>query len=145
MALREADPDVLALGVFVVPPPRLPGPRAGANADHVDGTVGGIVVGVAEEIFRGELPVGGQDPLVDADHLRPARPAVAAVQHLVQMIDGIAEIAQEIRRVRVPGCPDGALVLMQLWNLDQRPLGPVQLPSYSTRYSGTPCSLPSVV
>ena len=92
VALREADPDVLALVVFVVAPPGRPALAAGADADHVHRAVRRIVVGVAEEILGRELPVGREHPFVDADHLRPAGPAVAAVQHLIQMVDRVAEI-----------------------------------------------------
>ena len=69
-----ADPDVLALVVFVVAPALLAALRAGADADHVDRAVRRIVVGVAEEILRGELPVRREHPFVHADHFgrRPA-------------------------------------------------------------------------
>src|SRR5271166_136796 len=47
VTLGKTDPDVLTLVVFVVPPSRLPGPSARADADHVNRTVRWIVVGIA--------------------------------------------------------------------------------------------------
>ena len=85
-----------------------------------------IVIGVAKEILRRELPVGRKHPFVHADHLGAARPAVAAVHHLVQVIDRIAEIGQEIRRLRIPCGPHRALVERKLRHLDQRPFLAVQ-------------------
>ena len=49
------------------------------DADHVHRTVRRIVVGVAQEVLGGELPVGREHPFVHADHLGAARPAVAAI------------------------------------------------------------------
>ena len=109
VALREADPDMLAVVVFVVAPALHAALRAGADADHVDRAVRRIVVGVAEEILRRELPVRREDPFVHADHLRPAGPPVAAVQHLVQMVDRVAQVAHEVRAPADPRMPTPCL------------------------------------
>ncbi len=106
----KADPDVLRLFQFVVAPALLAGGGARPDADQVDRAVARIVIGVAEEIFRRELPVGREHPFVDADHLGAALAAVAAIQRLVEMDFGVAEIGDEIGRVLVPGRPDRALV-----------------------------------
>src|SRR5690606_6105399 len=51
---------------------------AGADAHQVDRTMADIVMAVADEILRGELPVAGYAPLLHAaDHLRAAGAAVA--------------------------------------------------------------------
>src|ERR1700727_1053237 len=91
-----ADPYVLAPVVFVVASPFLAALRAGADADHVDRAVRRVVVGVAEEILRRELPVGGEHPFVDADHFGAAWTAIAAVQHLIEVFDRGSEIIQEV-------------------------------------------------
>ena len=122
----KLDPEALAAGVFVVAPAGLAALTARAHADHVHRAMRRIVVGVAEEVLRGELPVRREHPLVHADHLGAARPAVAAVHHLIQMIDRVAEIGQEVRRLRIPRRPHRALVKRQLRHLDQRPLLAVQ-------------------
>ena len=84
------------------------------------------MIGVAEEILGRELPVGGKHPFVHADHLGAAFAAVAAIQRLIEMDLGVAEIGDEIGRVLVPGRPDRALVVAELGDRDQRVGIPVQ-------------------
>ena len=134
VALRKADPDVLRLFQLVVAAALLAGRGARADADQVDGAVARVVVGVAEEILRGELPVRREDPFVHADHLRAALAAVAAIQRLVEMDLRVAEIGQEVGRVLVPGGPDRALVDRQL----RRPRpATIRIPVQCASYSGS--------
>src|ERR1700694_2862152 len=79
---RKTDPDMLRIFPLVVAAAFLAGGRTWPDADQVDGAVARIVIGVAEKILRGELPVGGEHPFVDADHLGAALAAVAAVERL---------------------------------------------------------------
>ena len=111
---------MLRLFQFVVAPSLLAGRGGGADADQVDRAMARVVIGVAEEIFRRELPVRRENPFVHADHLGAALAAVAAVQRLVEMDFGVAEIGEEFRRVLVPGRPDRALVDRKLRHRHQR-------------------------
>ena len=126
MALREAHPEALAAGVFVVAAAGRAALSARSHADHVHRAVRRIVVGVAKEVLRGELPVRREYPFVHADHLGTARPPVTAIHHLVEMVDRIAKIRQEIRSGRVPGRPYRAVIHRQFRDFDQRPLVAIQ-------------------
>ncbi len=116
----------LPRGVLVIAPARLAALSARSHADHVDRAMRRIVIGVAEKILRREFPVGREHPFVHADHLGAARPAVATVDDVVQVFDRIAEIRQEIRRLRIPRGPHRALVEREFRHLDQRPFLAVQ-------------------
>ena len=118
---------MLGLLEFIVAPPFHTFQSRGADADHVDRAVAGVVIGIAEKILRSKFPVGRKNPFVHADDFRAAGPAIAAIQRLVEMDLRVTQISQEIRRIRVPGCPDRALVVMKLGDLDERPLVPVEI------------------
>src|SRR5579871_679824 len=57
VALRESHPKALAAGVFVIAAAGRTARAAWPHADHVNRAMRRIVIGVAEEILRGELPV----------------------------------------------------------------------------------------
>ncbi len=61
------------------------GSGARPDADEIDGTMTWIMVGVAEEIFGGELPVRRKHPFVNADDFRAALATVAAVERQIEM------------------------------------------------------------
>lgn len=95
---------------------------AGADADRVHRAVADVVIEVADEVFRWELPVASDTPLLHAaDELRTAVGTVAVIQGRIQVVAHVAEVVQEGRRLRVPGRPDRALVVVDLGNALQPP------------------------
>src|SRR5689334_24617637 len=103
-------PDVLALIVLVVAPALLAALCTRANADHIDRAMRWVVIGVAQEVLGGELPVGWEHPFLHADHLGPAGTPVTTVQHLVEVIDRRPQVVEQVRRSRIPRRPHCALV-----------------------------------
>ena len=101
---------------------------SGVRPDEFDGAVGGCaVVAVAEEVLGAELPVGGEDPLVEAEDLHVGVGAVLLVEEEPESEEVVADVLLEGRCVGVPGGPDGALVDVELCDLDEPPLGLVEL------------------
>ena len=100
----------------------------GADADHVHGAVADVVVGVAGEVFGGEFPVAGYDPFLDAhEDFRAAFAAVTGVEGGVEVGLHVAEVVEEGGGGGVPVGPDGALVVDQLGDFNEAPLGLVEL------------------
>src|SRR5437763_14566475 len=100
--LGRGDSQVLSALTLVVPATT----TAGANANHVDRAMADVVVGIANKILCGKLPVTRYVPLLDtSQNLRAALSAIPAVQEDVQIGLHIAEILQERRRLLVPRGP----------------------------------------
>ena len=101
---------------------------ARADADHVHRAVAHAVIAVAGEVLGRELPVAGDQPLVDAaDHLGAALAPVPRVEQQVEVELVAADVVEEGRRRRVPRRPDRALVVLHLGDLDEAPPAPVEL------------------
>ena len=95
---------MLALVIFVIA--ALAALRGRADADHVNGAVRRIVIGIAQKILRREFPVTRHIPLLDAaQHLRATLSSIPAVQQHVQVQFHLAEILEERRRFLVPRGP----------------------------------------
>src|SRR6202049_4266650 len=105
-----------------------PSTAGGTDADQIDRAMADVVIAVAAEILGRELPVARHKPFLDAaQNLGAAVAAVPAVERLVEISGEIAEIILERRRRLVPGGPDRALVNAHLRDLDEAPLGTVEL------------------
>ena len=118
---------------------------ARADADHVDRAVADAVVAIAREVLGGELPVAGDQPLVDAaDHLGAALAPVPGVEQQIEVELVAADVVEERRGAGVPRRPDRALVVLQLGDLDQPPLAAIELRAVGVLRNGTPTSAPSV-
>src|SRR5215510_128732 len=80
----------------------VPASRAtGANAHQVHRAVADIVVAVAAEVLRRELPVAGNEPLLDATQdLGTPFASIPGVQRQVQVELEITQIFQKWRRRR---------------------------------------------
>ena len=105
-----------------------PAGAARADAGQIDRAVADIVIAVAAEILRRELPVARDQPFLDAaEHLGLALAAVPPVEDQVEKGRELAEIFEKGRRGGVPGRPDRALVIVQLRDLDEPPLRPIEL------------------
>src|SRR5206468_8652506 len=132
---EERDHRVTELRERDVEPPRLvallhvTAPLAArTDPDHVDRAVAHAVVAVAREVLGRELPVAGDEPLVDsADRLGPALAAVPRVEEEVEIELVAADVFRERWRRRVPGGPDRALVVLHPRDLDEPPPAPVEL------------------
>src|SRR5580704_2530085 len=100
---------------------------AGTDAGEIDRAVADVVIAVAAEILRRELPVARDQPFLDAaEHLGLALAPVPAIELQIEKASGIAKIFEEGRRRRIPGRPHRALVTGQLRDLDETPLRAVQ-------------------
>src|SRR4029453_7549434 len=107
-----------------VAPPLSGGPDPG----HVDRAVAHAVVAVAREVLGRELPVAGNEPLVDpADRLRAALAAIPRVEEEVEVELVATDVLGELRSRGVPGGPDRALVVLHPRDLDEPPAAPVEL------------------
>jgi hypothetical protein len=96
--------------------------------DHVHRAVAHAVIAVAREVLGRELPVAGDEPLVNtADRFGAALAAVPGVEQQVEIELVAADVLGERRRRGVPGGPDRALVVLHLGDLDQPPLAPIEL------------------
>src|SRR5262249_37333285 len=101
---------------------------AGADADHVDRAVAHAVITVAREILGRELPVTGDEPLVNAaDRLGAALAAVPRVEQEIEVELVAPEVVGERRGRGVPRRPDRALVVLHPGDFDEPPLAPVEL------------------
>src|SRR5215471_21741618 len=95
------------------PLPRPSDCRAGAKAT-ADGreVTPGDVVGVAREVFRRELPVTGDHPLVhSSDHLNAA---LTPIKERVQVPGHSTEVVTQRRRLRVKGRKEQPFVVVEL-------------------------------
>jgi len=87
----------------------------GANTNEIYRAVTDVVVAVSLKILGGKLPVTGDIPLLDAaQHFRAALTAIPAVQDFVEIDHHAPQVVQKRWRRRVPGGPDGALVVGEL-------------------------------
>ena len=101
---------------------------ARTDADHVDRPVADAVVAIPGEVLGRELPVAGDQPLVDsADHLGAALAPVPRVEQEVEVELVAADVLGERGGGGVPRGPDHALVVFHLRDLDEAPAGPVEL------------------
>src|SRR5262245_63713069 len=110
VAAWKADPQGLRFGVLVISPALDARPAARADADHVDRAMTRVVIGVAEEVLGGELPVRGEHPLVHADALGAALAPVAMIETKVELLLGVAEVGQKLWCILVPRRPNSAFV-----------------------------------
>ena len=123
--LRERDVEPPSLVPLLHVAPTFP---ARADADHVHRAVAHAVVAVSGEVLGGELPVAGDEPLVDsADRLRAAFAPVPRVEEEVEIELVAAEVFEERGGRRVPRGPDRTLVVLHPGDLDEPPLAPVEL------------------
>jgi len=81
------------------------------------------VVHVAAKLFSGELPVAGDNPLLNAAHHGGAR--LGAVEHGVHIGRGVAQIGLEVGGLGIPICEDQALVGFHA-RLQRTPVGFVE-------------------
>ena len=108
----------------------IPTSRSSAAGDTEPGAEGGQVgpldvVGVADEVLGGELPVAGDDPLVDATE--DFGPALAPVEERVEVPGHGPEVFQQRRSVRIEGGEYQSLVRVKLGHWYQAPLRLVEL------------------
>ena len=101
------------------------------------------VVGVADEIFGGHLPVAGNDPLVDA--AKDLASTLPPVEQGVEVPGHGPEVVEQGRRVVVESSEYEALVGVELGDRDETPLGLVKLVVVGVLQVGTAASLPSAL
>src|SRR5712691_2889987 len=88
------------------------------NAHHVYRAVADVMVTVAAKVLRRELPIAGNEPLLDsAQHLSAPLTAIPGIQREVQVTSEIPKVFQKRRGRRIPGGPDGPFVAAQLGDL----------------------------
>src|SRR4029453_18203848 len=120
---RDVEPARLVALLHVAPPL-----AARTDPDHVDRSVAHAVVAAAREVLGRELPVTGDEPLVDpADRLRAALTAIPRVEEEVEVELVAADVLGERRSRGVPGGPDRTLVVLHPRDLDEPPAAPVEL------------------
>ena len=66
------------------------------------------MIHVATELFGGKLPVAWDHPLLDAGNR--FRPRLGAIQHMIHVKPGIAEIGIQVRSISIPICKDQTFV-----------------------------------
>jgi hypothetical protein len=105
-----------------------PALAARPDADHVDRAVAHAVIAIAREVLRRELPVAGDQPLVNAaDDLGAAFAAVPRVEQQIEVELVAAEVLEERRGRAVPRRPDHPLVVLHLRDFDEAPAAAVEL------------------
>ena len=134
MLPEECDHRVTELRERDVEPPRLvallhvaSALAARADPDHVHRAVTHAVIAVSREILGRELPVTGDEPLVDAaDRLGSALAPIPGVEQEIEIELVAAQVFGEARSGGVPRRPDRALVVLHPRDFDQPPLAPVE-------------------
>src|SRR6185295_4746568 len=105
-----------------------PARAARTDAGEIDGAVADVVIAVAAEVLRGELPVAGDDPLLDAaEYLGATLAPVPAIEGEVEVDLEVSEVFEKGGRGGVPRGPDRFLVDAELGHFHETVLRAIQL------------------
>jgi hypothetical protein len=121
------EPHVLRPGDLVAPPAFHARAGVRADTDKIDRAMADVVIGVAHEVLRAELPIRRHDPFLNAaEDLRTTGAPVAAIEQNVELRTRFTEVPLERRRLRIPRREDRTLVVRQLRDFDQPPLRAIE-------------------